>query len=110
MANPISNDIFPASPVLEQQKSDAEAGRSPDSAFDKNTSPPGDNPDLDRAHQRLAQESGDVRQPVIVSASEAKQKATLLKDLMSGSPVAAVKAHGNMEINAFEAAMARPAA
>lgn len=110
MANPISNDNFPAHPVLEQRKSDVNPGRSPDHTVENSTPPRGGDADISRAHQRLSQASGNVREPVIVSASEAGQRAALLKDLMSESPTAALKAHGNMKVNAFEAAIARPAA
>jgi hypothetical protein len=110
VANPISSDIFPAQPVLEQRKPDANPGRSAEPGFEKSTPLRGGTADVDRAHQRLSQESGDVRDPAIVSAQEAKLRVALLKDLMTESPKAAVKAHGNIKTPAFEAAMARPAA
>ena len=110
MANPISNDNFPAHQVLEQRKPDVNPGRSPDHTVENSTPPQGGEADISRAHQRLSQESGDVREPAIVSAREAGQRVALLKNLMSESPTAALKAHGNMKVNAFEAAMARPAA
>jgi len=110
VANPISSDIFPAQPILEQRKPDANPVRSPEPAFEKSTPPRGGDADVDRAHQRLSQESGDVRDPAIVSVREAKQRVALLKDLMTESPKAAVKVHGNIKVPAFEAAIARPAA
>jgi len=110
VANPISSDIFPARSVIEQRKPDANPGRSPEPTFEKSTPPHGGGAEVDRAHQRLSQESGGVRDPAIVSVREAKQRLALLKGLMTGSPKAALKAHGNIKISAFEAAMARPAA
>jgi hypothetical protein len=107
VANPISSDIFPAQPVLEQRKPDANPARSPGPGFEKRT--PLRDADLDRAHQRLSQESADVFEPAIVSVQEAKQRVALLKDLMTEAPKAAAKAHGNIKAPAFEAAMARPA-
>ena len=109
MANPISSDIFPAQPVLEQRKPDANPAGSPGPGFEKSTPLRGGGANLDRAHQRLSQESGDVIEPAIVSVQEAKQRVALLKDLMSEAPNAAAKAHGNIKAPAFEAAMARPA-
>jgi len=109
LANPISNDNFPAHRVPEQRKLDMNPGRSPDHTVEKSTPPQGGEADISRAHQRRSQESGDVREPAIVSAREAGQRVALLKNLISESPTAALKAHGNMEVNAFEVAMARPA-
>lgn len=110
MANPISNDNFPAHQVLEQRKPDVNPGRSPDHTVENSTPSQGGDADVDRAHQRLSQESADVREPAVMSAREAGQRVALLKNLVSELPKAALKAHGNIKISAFEAAMARPAA
>lgn len=110
MANAISNDNFPARPVLEERKPDANPGRSPQPALDNRTRPPGDNADIGRAHQRLSQESENLREPAILSAREAKQRVAQLKGLLSEASNSAVKAHGNMNVHAFEAAMTRPSA
>ena len=109
MANAISNDNFSTHQVLERRNPDANPGRSREHSVENGTPPQGGEADISRAHQRLSQESGDVREPAIVSAREAGQKVALLKNLMSESPKAALTAQGNVKINAFEAAMARPA-
>jgi hypothetical protein len=108
VANAISNDNIPAHQVLEQRKPDAKPGGSSQPAVENGIRPPDDNADISRAHQLLSQESGAVREAAIPSEREARQRLALLKELMSESPKAAMKSHGNMNVNAFEAAMARP--
>ena len=112
MANQILNDNFLAHQAVRQR----EPAPSPDDPRaarqqpETRTPPSADRADIGPARQRLSQESKGVSEPTIGSADEARRQIALLKEQLSGSPAAALKAHGAMNGNAFEAAMARPIA
>ena len=112
MANKISGDNLLAHQAMKQWKSDTIAGdpRSANVAHETRALPNTDRADISHAHQRLSRQSEGVREAAIVTAEGARRQATLLKEMLTGSPAAAVKAHGGIDGNVFEAAMARPAA
>lgn len=112
MANQISGDNFLSHQLAKQQKSDALPGasHSPDRANQAPAQPAADQANINRALQRLAQQSEGTGEPAIVSAEGAQHQAAQLKALISGSPATALKAHGGIDSDLFEAVTARPAA
>jgi len=111
LANQISSDNFLANPAVKQQKPDMNPGalRTTGQAPERHGPSSADRAEIGPARQLLSQESRDTGETAIAGANEARRQAALLKEQLSGSPAAAVKAHGAMDGNIFKAAMARPA-
>ena len=111
MTTPISNDNLSALQGLRRQNSDAAGGRRnpPETTQDLPTGAVAEHTDIGRAHRRLTQESTESAAPAIGSADEARQWATLIRQMMSDSPASALKAHAVVDKDAVEAAMLRPA-
>lgn len=111
MANQILSDGFLADRAVQQRKpgthtSDpANAGQ----AGERQSPSIADRADIGPARQRLSQESQRAGEPAIANADEARRQVALLREQLSGSPSSALKAHGGMHGDVFEAAMARPA-
>ena len=111
MTNPISSDNFLAQPAAREQKTGTEvADRRAPNTPEAHAESADDHADVGRAHRRLSQETEDTREPAIRSVDEAHRQITGLKALLTADPQAALGAHGRMDGNIFEAAMARPTA
>ena len=111
MTHPISSDNFPAHPAIREQKPGAGAAdRHSQGAPEATTGPQGNHPDVDRAHQRLSQETEGTREPAIGSADGARREIASIKALLTANPQTGLAAHSRVNGKLFEAAMARPTA
>ena len=113
MANPISSDNFPARQALKQREHDAGPGNprpAEASGVDPQVQAAKDDTQLGRANQRLAQEAVSAGKPAITETAAAASRAAALTDLINATPQAAVAAHGRINGDIFEAALARPTA
>ena len=109
MTKPISSDNF-STPLAKKQR-DFDATRSaqgPGGGSDPSAAAPRDRPELDRAHQRLAHETGVARPVAIDSAQQARTQLERLKNQLHSDPRSALQAHEGIDHGVFEAAMARP--
>lgn len=108
MANAINTDNFPTNAAGRGRNVDdrsAPGGRHEPSAT--TTRHAGDQVDIERARQRLAQEVG--REPAIANRGQALERLAELRAQLAAEPHAAVQAHRRADATLFEAATARPA-
>jgi len=111
VTHPISSDNFPARPATREQKPGTGApDRHARGAPEATTGPHGNHADVDRAHQRLSQETEGTREPAIGSADGARREIAGIKALLAADPQTVLAAHGRVNGKLFEAAMARPTA
>ena len=110
MANQITNDGFLADHAVKQRKPGTHPGDrgTTSQAAERQSPPTADRADIGPARQRLSQESKSVGEPAIAGADEARRQVALLREQLSGSPSSALRAHGAVTGDVFEAAMARP--
>ena len=107
MTNRIDNDNYLAHSTPKQRKTGS-AQTNQDAAGQQVASPPP--ADVERAQQRLLQETGDVRPPAVDTPTQARARIALLKEQLAADPKLAMQAHGRVNVNQFEAATARPSA
>lgn len=111
MTNPMIVDNFLAQAVPKDQKLGAgNTDGHPKHAPATHSGHTGEQTDVSRAHQRLSQEAGGVREPAIQSMAEARRQIASFKAQLAADPQAALNAQGRINGDKFEAAMARPTA
>ena len=66
--------------------------------------------DVDRATQRLAQQTTQTPATTIADLETARERVNELKSLLNANPQAGIAANGGVTRDGFEAAMARPTA
>lgn len=111
MTNPISNaGILTPSPVTDR-KAEARTDRDGSTGVSRPAAPDdNDSASVDRAQQRLTQETGRPQQSGPDTTGEARDLANALRQQISANPQDALRAMGLISDNLFEAATARPTA
>jgi hypothetical protein len=108
---PVSSDKFSAQLAPTEQRTGTQAAdRRSRSTPEALAGYADERADVDRAHRRLSQETERSQEPAIRSADEARRRISGLKALLTADPRAALDAHGRVDTQLFEAAMARPTA
>jgi len=112
MTNPVRIDNLLAQTVPKDQNLAAANtdGHRKDAPTAPSSGRSGEQTDVNRAHQRLSQETGAVREPAIQSMAEARRQIASFKAQLDADPQAGLNAHGRIGNDKFEAAMARPTA
>jgi hypothetical protein len=109
--NPIIHDNFPAHRPVKSQTSDAGPGRrAADGTSERPASGAAANADVERAQRRLMLERGTVTDPAIADLEAARARVARLRAQMAADPLAAMRAHGRLDTEALQAAVARPTA
>jgi hypothetical protein len=109
VTNSISSDNFSTPRPAKQRNFDApESGQAAATGSDPSAATPQDAADLQRAQQRLAHESGEVRTVAIGSLQQAREQVEQLRSRLHRDPQSALQAHQRIDDSVFEAAMARP--
>lgn len=111
MPSSIIGDNLPAHRPLKGQKPDTTRDR-PAAQEGPDRQAPGAaaKADVQRAQQRLTQELGTNPDPAIASLEEARARVARLHAQVAADPAAAMRAHGRLNPEALEAAVARPIA
>ena len=112
MTQAVITDKFSTPTAVKQRKFDAQTpdrslsngSRSPQA----DSAPQTDGADIARANQRLAQQLNEPRGPEIGSSQQARERVAQLQLEIASNPAAVVRAFGNLNQNAFEAAIAEP--
>ena len=105
MTNRIAGDNYLARPTPKEHKADS-ARANPGVAGQP--AAPSPQTDVERAQQRLMQETGASRPPAVDTLAQARARITLLKEQLGADPQLAMRAQGRMNVSQFEAATARP--
>lgn len=112
MTQPVATDKFSTLSDVKQRKFDAPSanGSSSDSERSPLTRsvPQGESADVGRANERLVQQLNEPRGTEIRSSQQARERVAQLQLEIASDPAAVVRAFGNLNQNAFEAAIAEP--
>lgn len=108
MTNPVSSDNFSTNSLLNERKADTRSvdqgpGRAP-----AGTTAPADKAEINGARQRLSEAAQKTGETAITSIEQARQQIAALREQMAADPKGAAAAHGNIDGDIFEAAIARP--
>ena len=105
MTNRIAGDNYLARPAPKERKADST--RTNPGVTGKPAAP-SPQTDVERAQQRLMQETGAPRPLAVDTLAQARARITLLKEQLDTDPQLAMRAQGRLNVNQFEAATARP--
>jgi len=109
VANPIHSDNILTHEPLKQRNSDATRGAPRQAAErDAPSGSPADDAQLSRAIQRYSQETVASAGAPVTDSAEATRRVAALKTLIEADPRQAAAAHGGIDTDAYEAAIARP--
>lgn len=112
MANTVISDKLSTHSDVKQRKFDAPStARSVSNAKHSPQSrsiPQAESTDIARANERLVQQLNESREPIITSSQQARERVAQLQLEIASNPAAVARAFGNLNQNAFEAAIAEP--
>ena len=112
MTQAVISDKLPTPGDVKQRKFDAQAPARPPSddcrSAQRDLAAQSDSADIARANQRLAQQLNEPRGSEIGSSQQARERVAQLQLEIASNPAAVVRAFGNLNQNAFEAAIAEP--
>ncbi len=110
MTKPITSDNFPTPPVAKERKLDAQTPEQGSPTGTGATAGTADSADVTRGQQLLTREMAQSRDTALTSSAQARERIAQLKAQITADPQTASRAHGKMQTDFFEAAIARPAA
>ena len=111
LTNPITNDGILTKTATNQPASASSSESRARATTERPQTGPQDSADVERAQQRLTQETIQANSSVPADANEARKLADTVKQQLMADPAGALRAMGgNMTDTLFEAATARPTA